>query len=368
MKFSVLQENLLRGLNTVSRAVPTKPDLEILRNILITAENGRIMIAANSLKTAIVTYIGGSVEEGGSLTVPAKLIKDYISTLSPGTIEVETVGDTLHLKSKKAKTKLNGINAKEFPALPDFEGTYNYLELDPKVFSAMATLVSFAAGNDDTRPVFTGVYVQYSEGKLILAATDGFRLSEKIINIVGEVEDFKAIISAKTFSEVSRIFSGTKENIKMTLAKEKNMMLFISEDTYVSTTLMGGQYPDYKRIIPQESSLTATFSSEEFAEAVRTTQVFAKSDDQALKVRFDTEGYIRVASISGEIGDNESEIEAEIEGETIEVAFNSRYLTDYLANVKSERIVLKANGNTAPCLIVTDNNEDYLHIIMPFQL
>lgn len=368
MKFSCLQENLSKGLQIVSRAVSPKAPMPVLANIFLAVEDGRIKLAATNLETSIVTYIGASIQEEGALTVPARLLKDFVVNLPEGTISIHSEHDTLHVKSDKTKSKFNGINAREFPELPTMDFETNYFELDPQIFSITTGLIAFAAGTDDSRPVFTGVYLSLSGNDLTIASTDGFRLSERVIKITGEVKDFTAVVPAKTLMEISKIFSTSEQNVKLSLNENGNMLLFQSEDTYVSSIVLNGQYPDYKRIIPKEYVMDANFSAHDFVEALKLTNIFAKEGDSTIKVRFDPEGKIKINSMAEESGEHESEIAAEIEGELLDIAFNSKYLLDYFNNIKTERITMKTSGNVSPCLFLSEEHTEFIHIIMPKQI
>ncbi len=368
MKFSCLQENLSKGLQSVMHAVPVKSSLPILSNVLMETENGRLKISSTNLETAITTYVGVSIEEEGSITVPAKLLKDFLSNLSPGTIDAQAKDEILSIKSKTTKSKFNGSSPKDFPEIPEFPEKNKTLSIEPKVLNEIMSIVAFASGVDTSRPIFTGIYLDYSKGKLTITATDGFRLSEKTIDLDNGSEDFKVVIPAKILMEVAKIFSSSQEPVNFTLNQGENLALFKSEDTSVATRVLDGDYPDYKKIIPTEHVIKASFSSLDFLEAVKLTDVFAKEGDSTIKIRLDPEGKIKITSLSEETGQHESTIPAEIDGELIEIAFNSKYLLDFLNNVKSERINFSSNGNISPCTFIPENQKDFVHIIMPVQI
>jgi DNA polymerase-3 subunit beta len=368
MKFSCLQENLSKGLQTVMHAVPAKSSLPILSNVLISTDNGRLKLASTNLETAISTFVGASVDEEGSTTIPARLLKDFIANLPPGTINAQVKDEILTISSKNTKSKFNGSSAHDFPELPTFPKKVKGLELDPTILNEAMSLVAFASGTDSSRPIFTGISFTYSKNKLTLAATDGFRLSEKIITIKSDAEDFSVVLPAKTLSEVAKIFSSSSEPIQFALNPSENLALFKSEDTLIATRILDGQYPDYKKIIPTEHVVKADFNTMDFFEAVRLTDIFAKEGNNTIKVRFDPEGKIKITSLSEETGQHESIFPAEIEGELVEIAFNSKYLLDFLTNIKSEKIEFLSNGNVSPCLFGPDKQKDFLHIIMPMQI
>lgn len=370
MKISILQENLNKGLQIVTRAVPAKGSLPILSNVLMATENGRLKLSATNLETAITTYVNCSVEKEGAITIPAKVIKELIANLPPSTVEMKLENDILHLKSDNTKSKLNGTDAKDYPELPSTDKEQVTLEMDPKIFAHGVAVTAFCCSADESRPIFTGVYVSHDKDGLVLTATDGFRLSEKRIETKSKAQkDFNAIVPGKTISEVSKIFASGESPIKITLSEKENLCLFSSEDTTIATRIIDGQYPDYKKIIPSSSSIKAEFNATEFLDAVRLTSVFVKEGtNNTIKVRLDPEGLIKISSLSNEAGTHESEIKAEVEGEMLEVAFSSKYLTDYLNNIKGETIHLEANSNSTACVFKMDGEENLVHIIMPIQL
>jgi len=368
MKFSCLQENLSKGLQTVMHAVPAKSSLPILSNVLIEIEKGRIKLSATNLETAITTYVGASIEEEGSVTVPARLLRDFISNLPPGTINTQVKDEIFIVSSKTTKSKFNGSSSKDFPDLPEFPKKSKNLIVQPSLLNDLVGVVAFASGIDTSRPIFTGIYMNYSKDKLVMTATDGFRLSEKTEKMKGDVDDFKVVIPAKTIVEVAKIFSSSQEPIEFSMNQDENLALFRSEDTMIATRILDGDYPDYKKIIPSEHIVKADFSTLEFLEAVRLTDIFAKEGNSTIKIRFDTEGKIKITSLSEETGQHESNLTAEIEGELIEIAFNSKYLLDFLNNIKSERIEFRSNGNVSPCTFKPDSQKDFVHIIMPMQI
>lgn len=369
MKFTCLQENLSKGLQIVSKAVPTKGSLPVLTNILFSAENGKLKLSATNLETAISTYVPCSITAEGAVTVPAKLMRDFVSNLSEGQIKAETAGSILILTSDKTKSRFNGIAAEEFPEIPAFPENDSYIELDSKTFGDAVAYAAFASGSDDSRPMFTGIFINCQSNVLTVASTDGFRLSEKILRLEKTPsKEFTTIIPAKTLLEVTRVLASVDTTIKFVLHENENLALFQAGETTIATRILDGQYPEYKRIIPSETTLSAYFSTNDFVEAVKLTNVFAKEGNNALKVRFDPEGVIRITSLAEEAGEHESELKAEIEGELLEIAFNAKYLLDYLNTIKSQNIKFATKSNLSPCVFKSEENNDFIHIIMPMQI
>jgi len=369
MKFSVTQEKLSKGLQIISRAIPTKATLPILSNVLIEAKDNSLYLSATNLETAIKTNVGASIEETGVIAIPAKLLKEFVTSLPDGNLSAELKGYVLQLKSDKTKTKFNGIDAQDYPQLPTVTKDSKFIEIEPKLLEKISQLVTFTASSDVTKGVFTGVYMQFGKELLIVAATDGFRLSELKIKIENNPLEMNILIPAKTFAEIARIFAGSEEKVKIYQNEKDNLLLFSAEDTLVATRVLEGQYPDYKRIIPTDKIMSATFSAEDFAEAVKVTNIFAKEANNTIKVKFDpVEKTIKVSSLAETSGENESVIEASVEGELLEIAFTSKYLIDFLTSVKSTTIEFKTNGATSPDVLTTPEIENFLHILMPLQI
>ncbi|HSX39846.1 MAG TPA: DNA polymerase III subunit beta [Candidatus Saccharimonadales bacterium] len=368
MKFTCLQENLAKGINTVSRAVPAKSPLPITTHILIETVPGGLKLSATNLDTTITTLVPASIEETGSITIPAKLLRDFVATLSPSTITGHLEDNVLHLSSQKTKSKFNGVSASEFPAIPTMPEEGDFIELDPNLFSYAISHVAFASANDEARPVFSGIYLNLEDGELTVAACDGFRLAEKKLKIENTKNDLKAIIPAKTLAEIAKIFAGSEEPIKFVLNSNENLALFQSGDTLVASRILSGDYPDYKRIIPQETTISAEFAAEELLEAVKLTNLFSTEATSAIKMKLNPDGNIVLTSATQETGEHESDIEAQITGGELELAFNSKYLLDLLSNVKSERFKIETNGNLTPCIFVASDHEGLLNIIMPMQI
>ena len=369
MKFTCLQENLSKGLSIVNKAIPTKASLPILSNVLITAKNGKLKLSANNLETVITTFVNASIEEEGAVTVPAKLLSEFVSHLSPDTLEVELKLGMVHITAGKTKSKFNGTNPKDFPDLPEIPEKANFINVDPKDFAASVNYVAFASAIDTTRPILSGVLINYVDDVLTLASTDGFRLSEKIIPLKSDSDDMKVVVPARTLNEVARLFASSTEPLKIILDKDDNLVVFESGPTLVATRILDGEYPDYKKIIPSENTIKAEFASADIIEAVKLANVFAKELDSVIKMILDPIGKITLTSQSQETGENKSEFEADVTAEELlEIAFSSKYLLDFLNTVKTEKLIFETKSNVSPGLLKTLDDTDFVHIIMPMRI
>lgn len=373
MKFSSLQENLSQGLQVVSRAAPVKGQFPALSNVYISAEEGRVKLAATDLATTIITYVGASIEITGATTVPAKLLKDFVGSLMPGALDIHLEEEIVHVLSESTKSKFTSIPADDYPKLPEFSAENGLFEIDPQIFTEAIKVVAFASGTDASRPIFAGTLLSQKGNCITMASTDGYRLSEKTLEVTAQDQDkeTKVVIPTKALLEIARIFAKSEQPIQIALSEDENQIIFLAEDTYVSTRIIDGEYPPYQQIIPTETTLTAKFSTEDFLNAVRLTSIFATVDDSggAIKIVVDPdEQQIKVKSLGEETGEHESALPAEINGDLTEIAFNVKYVLDYLSNIKGEETILETSGPVSPCIFRNPKHNAYLHIIMPVQL
>lgn len=370
MEFTCLQENLSKGLATVYRAVPTKSTLPILSNVLLSTQDGRLKIASTNLETTIITYIGASIEQEGAITVPAKLFREFVSTLSSEQLNASLKKDTLHVVAGGSKSKFNGVDPIDFPELPGFiDEDTPHIKIDPREFSDAISLVTFCVSADESRPIFTGVFMKFDGKTITFVGSDGYRLSEKKVEAQNDIEPFTVVLPAKILNEVARLFSGSASPVKIAINTEDNQVSFESDDTLITSRLLNGDYPAYEAIIPTESTLTVEFDADSLLEAVKLTHVFAKQNDSNfVTIAFDPNGNIEVRSSEEETGQNITSVDAKVTGDAFEVAFNAKFLIDFLTNAKGKTIVLEATQNTKPFLLKSLGDDTFLHVLMPIQV
>lgn len=368
MIFECLQEYLNKGLNTVVRAVPVKGSLPVLSNVLITAESGKVRLTATNLETVISVTFGASVTENGSVTVPAKMFHEFVGNLEPGKLLISSERNILNITSfPKSKAKFNGMSSIEFPEIPTVKESKNYIQISPKVLSNLVSKTHFSAATDVTRPALTGTLINYLDGNLNFVTTDGFRLSEAFEKIEGDFSPFLVIVPTKTLLDVSKIFSGTDELISVVFNQDDNLLFFQSGDTSVAIRVIDGSYPEYKRIIPTASVFKADIKASELLNAVKLTNVFSKEANSPVKVEFSEDGIVKVFSSTQDSGEHVSEFEGVIEGGPLMISFNSKFLSDFLNNIKSDEISLESNGGMAPVVFKSSTISNFLHLIMPMK-
>jgi DNA polymerase III subunit beta len=371
MKISVLQENLNKGLSLTSHSVSSRATLPILSNILLETREGRLKLSATNLEIGISLLIGVKIEQEGSIAIPARVLADFISSLPAEKIDLETKDTSLFISSGEFKANIAGMEAAEFPKLPAFP-SQTTLSVDKDAFIKAISCVVIAAAQDEGRPVLTGVLIEGDKEKLSLVSTDGYRLSIKTIPVKDFEMEGKLLIPAKTLLEVAKIAQediGESKDVRMGLTPEKSQVVFGFPNVELSSRLIEGEFPDYQKIVPQASTTKAIFQKDEFLRAVRIASVFAREQANIVKMIIDPEnGKIMVTAETPQVGGNESGVEAKIEGEKLEIAFNCRFLMDFLGIANSQEIVFEANGPLSPGVFRLSGDNSFVHIIMPVRL
>jgi len=367
MKVEVTQENLARALGNVGRVASSRTGLEILNNILIRTEGKQLLLAATNLEIAATERIGAKISSQGSVTVPAKLIYELIHNLPKETITLTTDGATLHITSPSNTATINGVRDDEFPEIPVIdEGNAANLSLSASLFKQAATQTIIAASTDSTRPVLTGVFWHVVDGKLYLAATDGYRLAEKEVSKLES--DISAIIPTSTMQEVLRTVSD--ESASIDLLFDDTQVRFRVGDNEITSRLIDGKFPDYRQLIPASSATSFVAEKQDLVQAAKLASLFSSGSGGNIRIETKpAEENVAISSVASEYGDNNSTLPvASISGEEATVSINSRYLIDALAVIDNGRVSFGYSGKLAPCVIRSVNNVgDYTHIIMPIK-
>lgn len=376
MKVSCLQENLAKGLSIVSRAVASRSTtLPVLSNVMLSTDNGRLRLSATNLEIGINTWIGAKVEEDGAITVPARTFGDLVNTLPPDRIDLELSvrTQTLHMRCGRSEANIKGIDAQEFPIIPTPEGTGHIL-IEPETLARMINQVAFAAATDESRPMLTGVLTKFDQDQLTMAAADGFRLSVRCATVSTPVSDpVQILIPAKALTELVRISGSQEDPIEVTISPTRNQILFRLENTDLVAQLIDLQFPDYDQIIPKRSNTRTVVNAEELLKAGRAANIFAREAANTVRIHIVpgeelTPGHVSIAARSDETGDNLGEIDATVEGEEIEIAFNVRYLLDVLSVIDSQQIALETMSPSSPGVIRLVGDDDFIHVIMPMHI
>jgi DNA polymerase-3 subunit beta len=373
MKLSALQENLARGLGVVGRAVPARSTLPQASHVLLASDEGRLKLVATDLMIATTCWIGAQIEEEGSVTVPARLLTDFVTSLPQDTVHL-TVGDRgrqLQILCARNEASIAGMDAADFPPVPAVEDGLT-LELDPKQFKRAVSQVEFAAAADDTRPVLTGIHTLAEGQELTLAAADGFRLAVHKLPLRQEVpERVEVIVPARALREVVRLIGEEDEPLSMAFNAARSQVLFRLKSAELVATLIQGTFPNYSQLIPQSYTTKTTLDMKPFLQETRIAAIFAR--DGAGIVRLQVEpgegggsGLLTISARAEEIGNHEGKMDVKVEGEASKIAFNSRYLQDVLQILDAETVALETTSPSSPGVLrPLETDDNYVHVVMP---
>lgn len=366
MKFTALQQDLLPSLQAVARSVGVRATLPVLDNILLTVEDKRLKIAATNLEVGVIKYINVEAEAvPGEITVPAKTLVELISGLGQAKVSLELTGEVLTIESGKFKAKINGISASEFPVIPLASDSGISF---PKEAFLTSSQILFASAVDEGRPVLTGILTDVSGSKLDFVATDGFRLAHRQFKLPTDTAPFKSLIPRKTFEEVLRLISEEDvDEINISTSENQNQIVFSLGSTVVSSRLIEGQFPVWGKIIPQKIVSRALVEKDEVLKAIKLAAIFAKNEANIV-VLTTKKGLLKLESHAKEVGSQENEVEGEIEGEELTVAFNTRFLLDAISNSPSTQIMIEFSGPLSAALIKPIGVEGLEYILMPVRL
>lgn len=387
MRVSCLQENLAKGLSIVSRAVSHRSTLPVLGNIMLSTDRGRLRLSATNLEIGIHCWVAARVDDEGATTIPARLLTDFVNSLPPERIDIELVVRTqsLNLRCARYEANIKGIDANEFPRIPVAEAS-GLVKLDPPQLRQMIDQVAFAAASDDSRPTLAGVNAGFRDQLFTLAATDGYRLSVRESELEQAVtEPVSVIIPARSLVELSRIIGQLPETedeeetlIQVEITPAGNQILFHMPNVDLVSQLIEGTFPNYTAIIPKTHTTRTNLDSKTFLKAVKVASLFAQDGSNIVQLKISVadgggtmpaKGTVTLTATSAELGDNVSEMDALVEGAGMEIAFSARYLSDVLAVIDSEQVVLEtvAAGNPGVIRPLGTGREVFTHVIMPMR-
>lgn len=371
MRLSCLQENLSRGLAVVGPAVAARTTYPVMQNVLITTDNARLKLAATNQEIAISTWIGAQVEEEGEVTIPARLLTEFVNSLPAERIDLDYTEKPVGISVRCARSsaQVNGTPAADFPPVPTVESGMAG-KIETKMLTDAIKHVAIAAATEDSRPVLTGIKVEITEDRFTFAAADGFRLavySGKLLEPMPEDVDF--IIPARALNEVSRLAGGQTDPVEFTVTSSKSQALFRLNNIEIVANLLQGTFPNYTQLVPDAYDTRAVTDLEEFIRATRTASIFARDGSGIVRLMIDSadeeNSKIAVQSKSEDVGENRGEIDAEIEGAESKIAFSSHYLSDVLNVLETTKVALETTTPSSPGVIKPVGNDNYVHVVMP---
>ena len=362
MNLQVTQENLNKALGTVARVASTRGTLPVLANVLIRTVNNRLSIAATNLDIAITHYIGAKVSEEGAITVPARLMQDFVSSLPAGVIDLKLNDYKLDIATDQYHSVINGVSAEEFPVMPAITEGKTWT-VPAAVLKKSLQQVVIAASGDEARPVLTGVYMHTSDGSLYLAATDSYRLAEK--QLIKTSEEINLLVPVSAMQDLLRIVSDAEDDVQVT--SDEQQVLFKVGDVELVARLIEGKYPDYRKLIPEKFATTATLKRADLLNAAKISSLFARESAGSITLNIDESTQeLSIRSVASQLGENTATATAKVTGAGA-ITLNSRYLLDALHVLSGDEVAFSFNGKLEPSVLRDPAAADYTHIIMPLK-
>ncbi len=372
MKVEILKENLKNGLGVIEKIVGKNLSLPILDNVLINTEESFLNLISTNLETAIRLWILTKIVKKGTAMVPAKFLFSFISFLPNEKITIESEGQNLHVECKNIKTQIQGFNPEDFPIIPEFKST-GRLEIDNKMFFQSLSQVVDIALPSQSRPEISGIYFSFSKNNIKIVATDSFRLAEKNIAVQNPLEkDHSFILPQKAAKEILNIFQ-EREGVLNILFNEGQVLFELPmkevahPQIQVTSRLIEGEYPNYQDIIPTKFKTQIVIQKEEFLNKIKTTSLFSGKVNE-VKISVDAEKKeVEIFAKNADIGENKSVVPAKIEGDSIQVSFNYKFLVDGLLNIKSSEVIFNISKEEGPCILRPVGDISYLYVVMPIK-
>ncbi|MCL4418987.1 DNA polymerase III subunit beta [Patescibacteria group bacterium] len=370
MKTSFLSENLGKKIALVNHAVSSRSQLPVLLNFLLVSKKGKLFISATDLEVGIEVSIPANVEEEGGVTVPAKTFFDLLTNIPKGKITLHTEDQRLILKSERIRTVFQTIPQEEFPKIYEEKGEKRAV-VERKTIEKDFAKVVFAASQDSGRPALSGVLMKKEEGKggrFVLVATDGYRLSLKRGvggGVSSTTKEDGLVMPARIIRELVSVREG--ESVEIFVSEKSNQILFFQDETVLAVRLIEAEFPSYEKIIPTDFSTRVVVGKNEIQSAVKACSVFAREAASIIKFSVGKDKLV-VSASAPSLGESTIDVDAVVEGEENEIAFNSRYLLDFFSNMEEEEVVFEMTGPLNPGVFKIKGDDTFLHIIMPIRV
>lgn len=367
MQFQCVQEHLLRGVQTVGRAISPRASMPILGNILLETTKDGVRMAATDLELGIEAHVLGKVSEGGAVTLPARILTDIVSNLPEASVEIMVPeGDAkATITSESVKFEILGLPAADFPIMPSGDGDM-LVKIDAGLLRTMIRQTSFAVSTDETRPFLTGVYVVVESGTGQLVATDGGRLALRKSRIPGDANGkISAIVPSKTMAELVRILGSVEGEVR--IAFQDNQLVFALPGMRFVSRLIAGQFPNYEQVIPKDFKQRIRIGTERLLRAVRRASITARDSANVVRLTA-SEKTLTISSNTPDVGKAQEDILVQAEGDAIPVAFNAKFLLDALSNIDAAEVFFDLTGPLSPGAIRPVDSSDYVYVLAPVRV
>lgn len=362
MDLKVTQENLNKALSNVARIASSRTTLPILNNVLLQTTNNRLKISATNLDIAISQHIGTKIKKEGSLTIPARLLQDYVSNLPSATISLKQDDQKLHIESENYKSTINGVSVSEYPVMPAIKNGKSFI-LEAQILKKALQQVLFSASSDDARPVLTAVYFHTSDKTLFLASTDSYRLAEKQLTKLNQ--DVALLIPVSAIQDLVRVINEQAEEV--TVLYDEQQVQFTVDNIDLIARLIDGTYPDYKKLIPSKFTNRASVNRNQLISITKIAGLFSRESSGSVTVKISEEAEVlEVESIASQVGENQASLKGQIIG-TGSITLNSRYLLDGLQAMNGEEVEFSFNEKLEPIVIKDKQDSSYTYVVMPLK-
>ena len=364
MKLTCSRDELTQKLAVVSRAVSTRTAVQILGGVLLRAEAGQLTLAATDMELSLRASLEAQVEDEGAVVVPGRLLVDLARLLPDAEVAIEQRAEegVVHVASGSFESRLNTYTADDFPRLPDAEALERHT-VDHEALLETIARVGRSASRDESRPVLTGILVRFEGERLVMAATDSYRLSVKETPLPGTVPELEAIVPARALSELARIAQDAEQ---VELGVHENQVVFGVDGVWLTTRRIDGQFPNYKQLIPETFEHEVSLPREELLDVVRRIAVMAQRNSP-LRLRF-AEGEVTVSARTQDVGEAQESLPAPFTSEPLEIGFNAEFLRDGIESVTGETIRMRLISPLRPCVLQAEGADDFLYLIMPIRL
>ncbi len=366
MNISVLQENLLKALGRTGRVVSPKAQLPIMQNVLLDARESVLCVTAASLELTELVAVPAKVEKPGGICVASRLLTDLVTSLPQEAVQLVVKDGALYVRCSGATATIPGIPAAEFPPVVQPKKQQTVKLAKSALLTALGGVL-FAAATDEGRPILTGVKFVKGERGILLTATDGYRLSRKNLNasIAGDAD---VVVPARALLEVEKVGQEEKtaETVDMTMADDGELVFGVA-DTEIHTRAIAGDYPSVEKIIPKTYGTRLLIDTTAFARAVKSAAVFARDSANIIRLHIENQAAV-VSANTPQVGENHVTVDAKVDGEGGEIAFNGRFLTEFLNNFTADELLFEMTGSLNPGVFKSPKDESYIHIIMPVRV
>ena len=364
MIFTCEKQEILEGISTVQKAITGKSTMPILEGIYIKTNEISLTLIGSDMDVSIQTTVNANIIEQGSIVIDAKIFGEIIRKLPNATIKIETLeNQIIRITCEKSVFDVVYMNTNEFPELPEINEDLK-ISVKQNILKNMIKGTSFAIAQDETRPILQGILFEVKNKNLNLVALDGYRLAIKSEFLDTDI-DIEVVIPGKTLNEVSKILEDVDDIVNITFTN--NHILFNLEKTKIISRLLEGKFINYNSLLPQEHKLLVNVNRQELQNAIERASLMAKDGNTNL-IKLDIQQDNLIITSNSQLGKVREEMSIKLQGDEVQIAFNSRYLLDVLKNVEDDEVVMKMTSGISPCVIEEKNSDNAKYLVLPVRV